>query len=277
MPRLFTHVVARQPLTPRPACRMRHPDFSKGKVTVTETVPRLAALERHAFFLDLDGTLAPIASRPELAAVPATTVKILQGLQQACGGAVAIVSGRGLETIDTLLAPLQLPAAALHGAIWRGPTGEVHQQAIDTQALAHMREALRALVARDAGLQLEDKGSALAMHYRGAPQWRDEVQETVAELLRDHQDSFTALPGKMVLEIKPKFADKGLAIARFMEMEPFMGRTPVFAGDDLTDETGFQVVRLMHGVSIKIGPEPTQAQWRLADPAALAQWMGEQD
>jgi trehalose 6-phosphate phosphatase len=81
--------------------------------------------------------------------------------------------------------------------------------------------------------------------------------------------------GKMVAEIKPSGRDKGMAIEEFMGEAPFKGRLPVFLGDDLTDEQGFQVVNRLGGHSVKIGSGPSAARWRLQDAAAVRRWLSE--
>ncbi len=77
----------------------------------------------------------------------------------------------------------------------------------------------------------------------------------------------------MVLEIKPSGHDKGTAIEEFMAEAPFQGRIPVFLGDDETDEDGFRKVNQMNGVSLKIGPGPTVARWRLDHVEAAVRWL----
>ncbi|MFC4274797.1 trehalose-phosphatase [Achromobacter aloeverae] len=227
----------------------------------------------YAFLFDLDGTLAPIAASPELAAVPEATRATLEKLHAVCGGALAIVSGRPISEIDHLLAPRVYCAGGLHGAQLRGPDGRQAQLEVDAEAVAAMVRALLPLTQAHAGLKLEDKGLSLALHYRNAPALQGLVSEAVNEALRPHTHAFVLQPGKMVLEIKPRQASKAGAISRLMDMSPFAGRLPLFAGDDLTDEAGFDIARRMGGVSIKVGDGDTRAQWRMPTPAALAAWL----
>ncbi len=227
----------------------------------------------YAFLFDMDGTLAPIAASPEQAAVPEATREALQQLHDACGGAVAIVSGRPISEIDHLLAPQVYCAAGLHGAQLRGPDGRQSQLPVDNDAVAQMVRELLPLAQAHPGLKLEDKGLSLALHYRNAPDLQGLVSEAVNAVLLAHTHAFVLQPGKMVLEIKPRQASKAGAIGRLMQSPPFAGRLPLFAGDDLTDEAGFDIARQLGGVSIKIGDGDTRAQWRMPTPAALAAWL----
>jgi len=75
------------------------------------------------------------------------------------------------------------------------------------------------------------------------------------------------------VELKPKGVNKGAAIKDFMQQPPFAGRTPVFIGDDLTDEAGFTVINALDGITIKVGKGPTEATSRLADVNAVYHWL----
>jgi trehalose 6-phosphate phosphatase len=232
---------------------------------------------KYALLFDLDGTLAPIAATPQQVHVPAETIDVLQRLEKCTGGAIAIVSGRSLAQIDNLLRPLQLSGAGLHGAQWREPDGSVHELPIDTAAVGVMVKSLAPLVDRWPGIQLENKGLSLALHYRNVPDYeqaaRIAVEAAIQRAIQPYRDCFVLQPGKRVVEIKPHQASKAVAINRLMGLPPFAGRLPLFAGDDLTDEAGFQAVKVLGGVTIKIGEGDSMADWRFPTPAALASWL----
>jgi trehalose 6-phosphate phosphatase len=230
-------------------------------------------LSAYAFFFDMDGTLAPIAATPGAAHVPPQTKAAVERLVTLSGGAVAVVSGRPLDQIDALLAPLSLPGAGLHGAQWRAVDGRLVQLGVDPAPVARMVERLRPLHDRHPGVLLEDKGISLAVHYRNAPHCESLVVHETSAAIAPYTDTFVLQPGKMVVEIKPRAASKAGAIERMMTRPPFLDRIALFAGDDLTDEAGFQAVNERNGVSIKVGEGPTAARWRFATPAALARWL----
>jgi trehalose 6-phosphate phosphatase len=223
-----------------------------------------------ALFLDFDGTLVEIAPQPELVKVPVGLVKLLGALAARLDGALAIVSGRRLADIDEFLAPLELPAAAEHGAQQRCFDGRLIQQAAPD--LHDVARVARALTTQHAGLRVELKSAALALHYRHAPELESLCMETMAEVVK-RTPGVELLPGKCVLEIKPSGVSKGSAIAAFMSQPPFAGRLPLFAGDDTTDEAGFASVRALGGEGIKIGAGVSLARHRIDSPAAFRLWL----
>lgn len=226
-----------------------------------------------AYFLDLDGTLIDIAPTPAGIVVDRGILDLLAALRQACGGALALISGRSLADLDRHLDGLALPAAGLHGLERRGLDGVVRRAAAQPPAWATLRDCLRRLVAAHPGLLLEDKGLAFALHYRQAPNLAGYVHRWVGALLAAHGQGMQMQRGKRVVEIRPSGADKGSAIAEFLARPPFHGRRPVCVGDDLTDEFGFALVNRLHGVSVKVGRGPTCARYRLPDVAAVRDWL----
>lgn len=231
-----------------------------------------AAAADWAWFLDVDGTLIDIAPTPSAIVMPEELPLLLQSLSDSHGGAVALVSGRSLDNLRQLVTPFDPPAAGLHGLEWRDAGGTVHRLT-QPPGLDDIRRRLRYAAERFSGLLLEDKGSAVALHYRQAPDLADQVLHAAQESVRDHP-GYGVMAGKMVVEIKPRGADKGGAVAAFMGTAPFAGRRPVFVGDDVTDEDGFAAVNRLAGVSVLVGdPRPTQARYRLPDIEACRVWL----
>jgi trehalose 6-phosphate phosphatase len=228
-----------------------------------------------ALFLDVDGTLLDIAERPDQVDAHQIDRELVEGLQRAARGALALISGRSLVQLDRMFAPLALPAAGQHGYERRDVQGRRHRHRFPVETLAPAKQALLEFAGRHPGLVLEDKGASLALHYRLAPQLEQAAFEALRRASAPLGGAVQTQGGKMVWELKPAGADKGLAIDEFMREPPFAGRTPVFLGDDVTDEYGFRVVNRLGGHSIKVGAGDTQARWRLANPAAARTWLRE--
>lgn len=219
-----------------------------------------------ALFLDFDGTLVDLAPQPEAVMVPAGLVETLDGLNAYLGGALALISGRPIEQIDAFLRPLRVPVAGVHGAERRAYDGAV--SLMSTHPLQLVEEAALALASRHPGLIVENKRGSIALHFRQVPELEPLCLQAMQRAVEE-SPGLTLLRGKMVFEAKPGGASKGQAIAAFLQEPPFAGRTPVFAGDDFTDEVGFSTVQRMQGLGIKVGEGATVAWHRLDSPAAL--------
>ena len=226
-----------------------------------------------ALFLDVDGTLLPIADTPDGVEKSDSVCRILSRLLARLDGAVALISGRTIDDLDHLFAPLKLPAAGLHGLEHRGADGRIRVLG-EAEALDHLRTPLADLAAAHEGLVMEDKGPTLALHYRLAPDQESRIKERVEALVAASPGDRPLVHGKIVVAIKQCHADKGSAVRAFMEEAPFRGRTPVFLGDDVTDEDGFAAVNFVGGVSISVGvAETTVARYQLADVEQVCTWL----
>jgi trehalose 6-phosphate phosphatase len=238
---------------------------------MSSAIPREA--DRWALFLDVDGTLLEIAETPESVRVPPNLKHVLSEASSRLGGALALVSGRPIADLDRLFAPLRLCASGVHGCERRNPDGTIDRPEVAPEALAPVRQELQAFAARHPGLLVEDKGFGVALHFRLAPELADQARALMDALCRKLGPQFALQSGKCVMEIRPTGFSKGTSIRAFMHVPPFAGRTPVFIGDDLTDEDGFAVVNELGGVSIKVGDAPTVAQQRLASVRDVWRWI----
>lgn len=237
---------------------------------MTNTAPPWPS--RPALFLDFDGTLVEIVDHPSHTRASPRLRCLLPRLPSACGGAVAVITGRRIEDLDRVLAPHAYLAAGVHGLERRAADGQV--SAFEpSESLDRLRRVIEPFVARHEGLWIEDKSRALAVHYRNRPELESDVHRFVGELQNVAPEDLEILLGNKVFEVKPGIADKGKAIEAFMDEPPFAGRTPVFVGDDVTDEAGFRSVNALGGVSVKVGNAPTIAHWRLADVDAVLDWL----
>lgn len=226
-----------------------------------------------AWFLDIDGTLVDIATTPGGVVIDKSLRTLLTRLHAAADGALALVTGRTLKAVDQLFDPLRFAAAGQHGLEWRDASGAIHRHENAALKIAAVRDQVMAWTAQWPPLTLEDKGLSLALHYRKAPSLESEVHAFLASLADAADQDLHLQPGKMVCELRPAGRDKGSAIRDFLSQAPFAGRTPVFVGDDMTDEFGFAAVNSLRGMSVKVGSETSIAHWRLPHVEAVRGWL----
>lgn len=226
-----------------------------------------------AYFFDIDGTLVDIAATPAGVRLDRELRLLIERLYRSAGGAVALISGRSIADIDGLFPGTRLPAAGQHGIERRDASGLVSRHAFPSEQLDWAHNRLAEAVARHRGLLLEDKGLSLALHYGRAPRLGGYAHRLLRSLQARMGTEYCVQTGKRVVEMKPAGRDKGAAVLEFMQEEPFRGRTPVFVGDDSTDEYGFGMVNRLHGHSVKVGPGPTAARWRVRDVRAVRAWL----
>jgi trehalose 6-phosphate phosphatase len=230
-----------------------------------------------ALFADFDGTLVELAPTPADIRVSPALPGLLTGLSARLGGAVALVSGRSLADLAPLVAPFGGAMVGQHGNEIRYPDGRLSRGAGDgvpDHAIRAARAALAPFAARHPGIMLEDKGGTIALHYRGAPDLGEPCRQVARAAIEAAGGRLRAIDGNRVIELVPRRVGKGRAIATLAAEPPFRGRVAVFVGDDATDEDGFAAVRALRGVSVKVGPGPSAAQYRLPDVAAVWAWIG---
>lgn len=216
----------------------------------------------------MDGTLLEIAPTPDAVRVDDHLTQLLADVAHALDGAVALVSGRTIAALDQLFAPRRWPAAGLHGLERRDAGGRLHRHAPARQRLDHARLALLYLAARTPGILLEDKGIAIAVHYRAAPEVEPALRRSLSEVAAELAPDYHLLEGKQVFELKPAAATKADAVRAFMNEAPFAGRRPIYVGDDITDLDGFAAVERMGGLSVAVG-DRVHAKLRVASPRGV--------
>lgn len=227
--------------------------------------------EACALFFDFDGTLIELAARPDAVTVPAGLGATLASAAGTLGGAVAILSGRSIDAIDALLQPPMRCIAGVHGAERRDAAGALSRIALpDFAPLAVVAEAL---AERHPALIVERKPGALALHYRNAPELATTCIDAMGAVV-ERCPGVELMLGKMVVEAKPSGVDKGAALRAFLAEPPFAGRRPWHLGDDRTDEYAFEAVNQLGGIAVKVGEGPSVAPFRLADAAAVREWLG---
>lgn len=198
--------------------------------------------------------------------------RLLEDLDDRLGGRIAVISGRSLAQLDAILGPMAhtLALSGSHGSEhrWQGVAACPNRPA----TLDEAARRLRPFVERHPGTLVEEKSFGVALHYRMCP----EAEQDALTLARDvatELDLFLQ-DGKKMIELRVPGGDKGRAIARMMSRPPMLGTTPLFIGDDRTDETGFEVAAEMDGAGILVGEaRETAARYRLRDPAAVRAWL----
>ena len=238
------------------ATEQQHPSFDR---------------RRSALLLDIDGTLLDIAPTPEAVRVPPGLIEAIGTISARTAGAVAFVSGRPLDVMDRLFAPLKLAAVGCHGGEVRiGPESEVLRQ----PPLADLIKQRVAQVARMAvGTRVEDKGQSIAIHFRAAPDAGPLLREALEREPVLHNGELQLLGGKAVIEIKPKWFNKGTGVAHLLQHPPFLSRAPVFIGDDETDEDVIHALDRFGGTGYGVGRKLPGTAFTFASPGQVRNWL----
>jgi trehalose 6-phosphate phosphatase len=224
-----------------------------------------------ALFLDFDGTLIDIAATPDGIAVPPDLGARLTALSQRLAGRLALVSGRAIANLEQHCGPLAIALAGSHG-LSRLSARRERLGAEPTRLPDSVFEAF-AKFADGTGLHLESKAYGAALHYRADPSLAERAEAFAGSLAVEH--GLIVKRGKYVVELVPPGADKGVAVRAFMNEAPFAGARPIFVGDDVTDEDGFEAAGELGGFGILVGRRAaTAARYSLADPAAVVEWLG---
>jgi trehalose 6-phosphate phosphatase len=229
-------------------------------------------LQRHAFLLDVDGTLVDIAATPHAVKVPPSLRRVLARLMERTNGAVALVSGRSVDDLDLLFDPLQLAVIGGHGAEFRLINGADLRMRDAPPLESELRRRLCAIAG--AGVLAEDKGYAVALHYRLAPEKEKIVRDAVAKICAEPWPvPLEVLPGKAVIEIKSAGFSKATGVRELMRYPPFAGRTPIFIGDDTTDETVFAIMPELDGIAFSVGRQVAGAINHFDTPGEVREWL----
>jgi len=211
----------------------------------------LPPFHRAALLLDMDGTLIDLAPTPDAVVVVPGLTDALDSLRDRLGGALAIVTGRPIETVDRLLGTAPGAVAGEHGGAIRHARDAPIERPDLPAPPAVWLEAAEALVAAFPGALLETKTRGFALHYRLAPAAGPPFHAVLRALVAG-SSGFQLLPAHMLWEIRPLGTDKGRAVEALMARAPFAGRLPVFIGDDVTDEDGMRAARKLGGAGFRV-------------------------
>jgi trehalose 6-phosphate phosphatase len=234
--------------------------------------PTLPPAQRTALLLDVDGTLLDIAAAPDLVIVPPDLIPSLRALRARLDGAIAVVSGRPVEQVESLLPDAVTAIAGEHGGAIRFDSGKE----LERPALPKLPEpwfaAAERIAAAHPGTLLERKSHGFVLHYRSVPAQGPALRNALTALV-DGSRNFTVLPARMAWELHPTGADKGRALTALMQRAPFAGRLPVFIGDDVTDEDAIAAAERLGGIGLRVAeafgtPDGVRAWLRAAAQGA---------
>jgi trehalose-phosphatase len=226
-------------------------------------LPATAALDARlagsplVLLLDIDGTLSPIAPRPEHAVVSADTQRVLTALVAAREAHVVIVTGRAAEDARRLVGVSGVWVIGNHGmelARPDQPSGPRADAGRYAESIAAAVARVRAIAEHHEGVVIEDKRWTLSVHYRLAdPRVVPELTHDVARIAEECGLRMTH--GKEVLELRPPIGvDKGTAavevVQRLGGLNP--GASVLCAGDDQTDEDAFRALRAAQPVCVTV-------------------------
>jgi trehalose 6-phosphate phosphatase len=229
-------------------------------------MPRPPVVDRPLFFIDYDGTLAPIVDNPDEAYPHPEAPALLEQLD--AKHPLWIVTGRHLQALDGLL-DMPLRAIGLHGA-QKGRVGGTIRRLAPDEAVEALRR-LRQTVPTGNGVEVEEKDTAFAVHYRAAND-EDEARDRIQAWANAVPDMLEAIWGKKVMELRPKGMSKGTAVRSIADEHP--ERIPVYLGDDVTDEDAFDALQdVDEAVTVKVGAEETKARYRLSGPDEVIAYL----
>ncbi len=223
------------------------------------------------FFLDYDGTLTPIVSRPDLAVLSEDMRRVLKELDKIFD--IAIVSGRMREDVENLVKIDDIFYAGSHGFDIKGPgVHMIHPLAKEFMPIVdEIAKEVKERLGHIEGMILEHKKFSVAVHYRlvKSEEDRKKIYEVVKEIASRYP-KLRLMHGKMVYELLPSMRwDKGKAVRWIMNALRLSWDdvTAIYIGDDTTDEDAFRAIRT-RGVGILVSERsrPSAAYFRLNNP-----------
>jgi len=234
------------------------------------------------FFLDFDGTLAPIVDHPEQAEIPEETHALLEALSRR--RTVAIVSGRDLDDLRGRIALDRVYYAGSHGFRLAGPGGldrEYPEARRFLSALDEAEQTLEEVLADLPGVEVERKRYAIALHHRRASESAAAEVRRAAARVQEGCKALRIGEGRKVLELRPAIDwDKGRAVEWLLETLGLGGGRsfPIYVGDDITDEDAFAVVEEEgYPVVVRGRSGCTRARASLSDPVEVGLFLSRID
>jgi trehalose 6-phosphate phosphatase len=243
--------------------------------------PELRGASRLLVLSDLDGTLIPIRTRPDLAVMDRRTRTVLRRVARAPGVRLGIVSGRKLSALRRAVGLPGLVYVGNHGLELAVPGRTMVVPAARKSAalIARLGREIAGAVRGIRGAFVEPKGYTLSVHWRGvsardARRFHRAVESIVRPWLAKRAVRVT--PGKRVIEVRPPVEwDKGSAVDWLARRWRHGRGELMYFGDDRTDEDAFRAVNRRGGVTVHVGPRvrSTAARWRLDGPRDVVKML----
>jgi len=229
-------------------------------------------------FLDYDGTLTPIVSRPELALCPSEVKKLLEKLRDLPKVYLAIISGRSLRDLRAKVKVSGIVYVGNHGLEIENSDGSNMKMlpSVRRRELKRITRKLQNSLKEIPGILFEEKGPILSVHYRNVPQkFFARISQALKEELQQWRNRWEMASGKMVWEIRPNIDfNKGEAVREILNTFPSQGLLPIYLGDDQTDEDAFRVLK-GQGISVFVGPGciPSEADFFLLNSDEVQEFL----
>lgn len=234
-------------------------------------------------FLDLDGTLAPIAETPDRARVPDGTREAISDIAKLDRVKVAVISGRAVKDARRVLGVNGIIYAGNHGLELYGhdADGSAWRPTLAyKKALAGIKGKLSDAAKLMPGAFVEDKGLSLCFHYRAAD-IGDEAARDIFKKAVDHYSGsggVSVMYGKKAIEVRPANGwNKGRIVEWLLCRERLISRsediTAIFIGDDVTDEDAFKALS-RDGITVVVGKEAgTLARYYVDDTDQVYEFL----
>jgi trehalose-phosphatase len=257
--------------------------MSENLLVCWKTVERWLRHKNIFLFLDYDGTLTPIVSRPKEAVLDREVKGTLQHLAGLPNCKVAIVSGRSLVDVKSMVGIEDIYYAGNHGLEISGPGIDFNSSDFQKQkvVLDNIRQDLEKSMSGIKGVFIENKGLTLSFHYRmvAADDW-GQVGSLFRNVVRGaiERGQIRIVSGKKVFEIRPPVDwDKGSVVAWLLERLDFKNNVdavgPVYIGDDTTDEDAFRFLKNW-GLTVWVGESHNRlAKYMLKGPADVFEFL----
>jgi trehalose 6-phosphate phosphatase len=235
-------------------------------------------------FLDYDGTLADFSRTPEVLKPDRKLINLIRRLAAKNRIRIAIVSGRRLKDLQTLLPVDGIYLAATYGIEVQTPESERIQRedySVIRPYLERLKPLWQEIINRREGFFLEDKGWALAVHARFAPEKEairviSSIQHTLDQDLIT--DEYRLIKHKRFLEISSAKAHKGKTVSFLLNSFPISDARLVYIGDDDNDSEAFDTIHLFGGIAISVKQyfgyvRSSGGDYVLKSPKAVRKWL----